>query len=137
MRLTLDPVENLEGVRHDWASLAERAGNPFLTWEWASTWWHHFGAGRKLRATACRAPDGEVRAILPLYEAAVRPVVAALEDALAPLDARPHWGKVFAADAATLAERYPKVKDFIALAAKYDPNGKFRNEYLDTFLPLG
>ena len=52
----------------------ERAGNPFLTWEWASTWWHHFGAGRKLRATACRAPDGEVRAILPLYEAAVRPV---------------------------------------------------------------
>ena len=70
-------------------------------------------------------------------EAAVRPVVAALEDALAPLDARPHWGKVFAADAATLAERYPKVKDFIALAAKYDPNGKFRNEYLDTFLPLG
>ena len=74
MRLTLDPVEDLEGVRHDWASLAERAGNPFLTWEWASTWWHHFGAGRKLRATACRAPDGEVRAILPLYEAAVRPV---------------------------------------------------------------
>ena len=68
-------------------------------------------------------------------ETVVRPVVAALEDGLAPLDARPHWGKVFAADAATLAERYPKVKDFIALAAKYDPNGKFRNEYLDTFLP--
>ncbi|TCC01750.1 D-arabinono-1,4-lactone oxidase [Kribbella soli] len=70
-------------------------------------------------------------------EAVVRPVVAALEEALAPLDARPHWGKVFAADAATLAERYPKVKDFVALAAKYDPTGKFRNEYLDTFLPIG
>jgi alditol oxidase len=69
-------------------------------------------------------------------ETAVRPVVAALEDRLAPLDARPHWGKVFAADAATFAERYPKVKDFIALAEKYDPTGKFRNEYLDTFLPL-
>jgi xylitol oxidase len=68
-------------------------------------------------------------------EAVVRPVVAALEDRLAPLEARPHWGKVFEADAATLAERYPKVKDFIALAAKYDPAGKFRNEYLDTFLP--
>lgn len=74
MRLTLDSVEDLEGVRHDWARLAERAGNPFLTWEWASTWWRHFGAGRKLRVTACRAPDGEVRAILPLYESAVRPV---------------------------------------------------------------
>jgi xylitol oxidase len=70
-------------------------------------------------------------------EAAVRPVVAALEEALAPLDVRPHWGKVFAADAATLAERYPKVKPFIELAAKYDPAGKFRNEYLDTFLPRG
>jgi xylitol oxidase len=68
-------------------------------------------------------------------ETAVRPVVAALEERLAPLDARPHWGKVFAADAATLAERYPKVKDFTALAANYDPTGKFRNEYLDTFLP--
>ncbi len=69
-------------------------------------------------------------------ETVVRPVVAALEDGLASLDARPHWGKVFEADAATLAERYPKVKDFIALAAKYDPNGKFRNEYLDRYLPL-
>ncbi|MFD7154402.1 D-arabinono-1,4-lactone oxidase [Kribbella sp. NPDC059898] len=68
-------------------------------------------------------------------EAAVRPVVAELEAALAPLDTRPHWGKVFEADAATLAERYPKVRDFIALAAKYDPAGKFRNEYLDTYLP--
>ncbi|HEY3561873.1 MAG TPA: D-arabinono-1,4-lactone oxidase [Kribbella sp.] len=69
-------------------------------------------------------------------ETAVRPVVAELEERLAPLDVRPHWGKVFAADAATLAERYPKVKDFVGLAAKYDPAGKFRNPYLDTFLPL-
>ncbi|HET6986418.1 MAG TPA: D-arabinono-1,4-lactone oxidase [Kribbella sp.] len=68
-------------------------------------------------------------------EAAVRPVVAALEEAIAPFDARPHWGKVFAADAATLRQRYPKVPEFIALAAKYDPAGKFRNPYLDTYLP--
>ncbi|MET7279686.1 D-arabinono-1,4-lactone oxidase [Kribbella sp. NPDC005582] len=68
-------------------------------------------------------------------EAAVRPVLEKLEEALAPLDARPHWGKVFAADAATLAQRYPKVRDFIALANRYDPEGKFRNEYLDKYLP--
>jgi alditol oxidase len=68
-------------------------------------------------------------------EAAVRPVVANLEEALGPLDVRPHWGKVFAADAALLRQRYPKVPEFIALAAKYDPAGKFRNPYLDTFLP--
>lgn len=68
-------------------------------------------------------------------EAAVRPVVLALEEALNPLGARPHWGKVFAADAAYLRSCYPKVADFIDLAAKYDPSGKFRNPYLDTYLP--
>jgi alditol oxidase len=69
-------------------------------------------------------------------EAAVLPVVTALEDALNPLEARPHWGKVFAADAAYLRSSYPKVADFIELAAKYDPDGKFRNPYLEKYLPL-
>ncbi|GAA0958126.1 alditol oxidase [Kribbella koreensis] len=68
-------------------------------------------------------------------ETAVRPVVAALEEALLPLGARPHWGKVFTADATTLRDCYPKVPDFIDLAAKYDPEGKFRNDYLNTYLP--
>lgn len=68
-------------------------------------------------------------------EEAVRPVVAVLEEALLPLGARPHWGKVFTVDAATLRECYPKVPEFIALAAKYDPTGKFRNNYLNTCLP--
>ncbi|MEU4602831.1 D-arabinono-1,4-lactone oxidase [Kribbella sp. NPDC023972] len=69
-------------------------------------------------------------------EAAVLPVVSAVEDALNPLGARPHWGKVFAADAAYLRACYPKVADFIDLAAKQDPTGKFRNPYLETYLPL-
>jgi xylitol oxidase len=68
-------------------------------------------------------------------ENAVLPVAAAIEEALNPLDARPHWGKVFATDAAYLRTAYPKVPDFIDLAAKYDPTSKFRNPYLDTYLP--
>jgi xylitol oxidase len=68
-------------------------------------------------------------------EPAVVPVVAAIEEALLPLGARPHWGKVFTADAGTLRECYPLVPDFIDLAAKYDPAGKFRNDYLNTYLP--
>jgi xylitol oxidase len=68
-------------------------------------------------------------------EAAVRPVVTALEEALNPLGARPHWGKVFAADAGYLRSCYPKVADFVDLAAKHDPTGTFRNPYLDTYLP--
>lgn len=68
-------------------------------------------------------------------EAAVFPVVADLEEVLLPLGARPHWGKVFTTDAATLRECYPKVPDFIDLAAKYDPAYKFRNDYLNANLP--
>ncbi|GII32993.1 hypothetical protein [Planotetraspora mira] len=37
-------------------------------------------------------------------------------------------------DAATLREAYPMVPDFVALAAKYDPIGKFHNPYLNTCL---
>jgi xylitol oxidase len=54
---------------------------------------------------------------------------------LLPLGARPHWGKVFAADAAVLRECYPRTGDFIRLMSEYDPAGKFRNDYLDTYLP--
>lgn len=68
-------------------------------------------------------------------ETAVRPVVAAIEEVLLPLGARPHWGKVFTTDAATLRTCYPKIPDFTALATKHDPAGKFRNDYLNTHLP--
>jgi xylitol oxidase len=68
-------------------------------------------------------------------EAAVLPVVEAMETALLPLGARPHWGKVFAADAGTLRAGYPLVPEFTELTRKYDPAGKFRNDYLTRYLP--
>ncbi len=68
-------------------------------------------------------------------EDAVRPVLEQMEKKLLPLGARPHWGKVFAADAGVLRDCYPKVPDFTALTTKYDPAGKFRNEYLEKYLP--
>ncbi|MHA7208737.1 FAD-binding protein [Arthrobacter sp. MDT1-65] len=54
-----------------------------------------------------------------------------LESALAPFAARPHWGKLFAADASQLAPLYPRFEDFRSLAARMDPEGKFRNAFLD------
>jgi xylitol oxidase len=59
-----------------------------------------------------------------------------IEAALVPLDARPHWGKVFAAGANALAPLYPRLGDFRALAAKYDPEGVFRNNFLSRKLGL-
>ncbi|MEU8615410.1 D-arabinono-1,4-lactone oxidase, partial [Actinoplanes sp. NPDC048791] len=66
--------------------------------------------------------------------AAVLPAVAALEEQLAPLEARPHWGKVFTQDAATVRSRYPRFADFQALVTKYDPQGTFRNPWLNDIL---
>ena len=54
-----------------------------------------------------------------------------IEEALAPFDVKPHWGKLFKIDPSILHRRYEKFDDFVALAKKYDPKGKFRNEYLD------
>jgi alditol oxidase len=53
-----------------------------------------------------------------------------LEAALAPCRARPHWGKVFLADAATIAPLYERVGDFRRLADRLDPRGAFRNPWL-------
>jgi xylitol oxidase len=58
-------------------------------------------------------------------------VIPQVEAALAPFGARPHWGKLFKIDPSTLRNRFEKFEDFIALAKKYDPEGKFRNDYLD------
>jgi alditol oxidase len=45
---------------------------------------------------------------------------------------RPHWGKLFTLSPADLRSRYEKLPDFIQLATKYDPKGKFRNDFLNT-----
>jgi alditol oxidase len=62
--------------------------------------------------------------------AAIARVLVELEAALAPFEPRPHWGKVFLADAATLAPRYERLNDFAALAARLDERGAFRNDWL-------
>jgi FAD-linked oxidoreductase len=47
---------------------------------------------------------------------------------------RPHWGKRHFQTAATLSERYPSWEDFQAARARLDPEGAFRNQYLDRVL---
>jgi xylitol oxidase len=66
--------------------------------------------------------------------AAVTPVVSAVEAALAPFGARPHWGKVFTTDPATLRELYPRLPDAEALVARHDPTGTFTSPWLTRYL---
>jgi xylitol oxidase len=61
----------------------------------------------------------EVLSLLPLIEAT-----------LSPFNVKPHWGKLFTFDPSKLHQRYEKYADFLALAKKYDPEGKFDNQYL-------
>lgn len=65
----------------------------------------------------------EVTALLP-----------ALDDALAPYAARPHWGKVFESDRERLDAAYPRIPDFRALAERLDPAGKFRNDQVNAWI---
>ncbi|WAZ24948.1 FAD-binding protein [Streptomyces cinnabarinus] len=65
---------------------------------------------------------------------AVLPVVRRVEEALAGLEARPHWGKVFTMAAEELRARYPRVGDFRELVRSLDPGGKFTNAFVRDFL---
>ena len=70
----LEELAALEPARADWQRLAEAAGSPFSTYEWADTWWRHFGGGRPLHVVRCRDGAGRAFAILPLFLARSRPV---------------------------------------------------------------
>jgi len=63
---------------------------------------------------------------------AVRKLLPVIEKELAPFNARPHWGKLFTTTPADLKSIYKKLPDFIQLSRTYDPQGKFRNQFLDT-----
>jgi len=62
--------------------------------------------------------------------AGVERALAEVEAALAAFGARPHWGKLFLADAAAIAPLYPRLPDFADLAGRLDPGGKFTNAWL-------
>jgi alditol oxidase len=62
---------------------------------------------------------------------AVAAITAEIEEMLLPLGGRPHWGKVIHTPAARLAPLYPRMQAFRDLARSYDPNGKFRNAFLE------
>lgn len=63
-------------------------------------------------------------------EASVAPVVALVEERLAPFSPRPHWGKVFSLPGADVVSRYPRAGDFAALRLRLDPGEKFTNHFV-------
>jgi len=63
--------------------------------------------------------------------AEVSKLIPVIESELQPYQVKPHWGKLFSMKPGMIHERYEKFPDFLKLVKKYDPEGKFRNHYLD------
>jgi xylitol oxidase len=61
---------------------------------------------------------------------AVRELLPAIEAALAPFDPRPHWAKLFTMPADEVRSRYEQLGAFVELSSRFDPDGKFRNDFL-------
>jgi alditol oxidase len=59
---------------------------------------------------------------------AVNAAVSLVEKALAPFEARPHWGKVFGPT--RMPELFPRLGDFARYRVAYDPTGKFSNDFI-------
>jgi len=53
-----------------------------------------------------------------------------IEEQLEPFHPRPHWAKLFTLTPAVLQSRYEKLHDFKQLVHQYDPEGKFKNDFL-------
>ncbi len=82
------------------------------------------GYGRENAYIACHLPTGTP------FERYFRGVEAIMDR----VGGRPHWGKMHFQTAQTLAPRYPEWSRFQAVRAKFDPEGRFRNAYLDRVL---
>jgi len=61
----------------------------------------------------------------------LRPYFDGFEAQMLALGGRPHWGKEFGADGATVRGRYPKAEAWWALVQDLDPDGLFRNAFTD------
>src|SRR5665647_403104 len=87
--------------------------------------------GRRRRTASPSADARRTGPGRPPAPAEVTDLPPTLADALAPFDARPHWGKRFADADRHVADLYPRISDFRVLAEWLDPYGKFRNDYLE------
>jgi xylitol oxidase len=64
----------------------------------------------------------------------VSKLLPVIERELEPFYPRPHWGKMFTMAPARLQSLYEKLPDFQKLIQEYDPQGKFRNGFLDMYV---
>jgi CelD/BcsL family acetyltransferase involved in cellulose biosynthesis len=109
--LALELISDLAAAEADWRRLAERAANPFTSWEWASAWLRHLGGDGDLAALRCLGAGGVTVGIIPLHRSRARGlrllrfVGHGPADELAPLCAPADRGAVAEAFRSALSQR--------------------------------
>jgi alditol oxidase len=61
-------------------------------------------------------------------------VLPAIEEALLPLGARPHWGKVTTASNDAIRQAFPRFGDFVDLVQRVDPTARCRSPFVQYLL---
>jgi hypothetical protein len=69
-----------------------------------------------------------------LHAGCSRRAASADRATLIPFGAVPHWGKLFAMSPSVFRPRYERLGDFRTLVADHDPDGRFRNEFIDRII---
>jgi xylitol oxidase len=64
----------------------------------------------------------------------VKRILPHIETALKPFGPRPHWAKIFTLAPAPLQAQYTRLAGFKSMLKQYDPDGKFRNDFIETNL---
>lgn len=59
-----------------------------------------------------------------------------VEEILAPMNGRPHWGKIHYQNATSLRGQYPDFDGFNSLRSRVDPNQRFSNDYVRRVLGI-
>jgi xylitol oxidase len=66
--------------------------------------------------------------------ASVSKLLPVIEKELAPFYPRPPWGKLFPFSPTQLQSSYDRLPAFVEFSRKYDPQGKFQNDFLRTYV---
>ena len=98
---------------------------------WARTRWQARVAFRGSREG--RQPSVTIHFTWKQDWPAVRRLLSVIEKELSTFQPRPHWGKLFTMAPAVLKSRYERLPEFAGLCRRFDPQGKFRNDFLDRY----
>lgn len=74
--------------------------------------------------------DGCTISIHQFADEEYRPYFSAMERVFRKYEGRPHWGKLHTQNSQSLAQLYPRWKDFLAVRESLDPRGRMLNEHL-------